>query len=106
MKGELIDYEFIFQRDIFSIHMSTGQRRKLLISMTLSPLKEVYVFDEVFSNMTQADLAALIHEIKRQVDRPIIFIVSHDRNVLGISDVVFEIRGNKLVKSKSSVIRV
>jgi len=64
------------------------------------------VFDEVFSNMTQADLAGLIHEIKRQVDRPIIFIVSHDRNVLAISDVVFELRGRQLVKSKSSVIRV
>lgn len=106
MQGELIDYDFIFRKDVFSIHMSTGQKRKLLIAMTLSPLKDIYVFDEVFSNMTQADLAGLIHEIKRQVDRPIIFIVSHDRNVLAISDVVFELRGRQLVKSKSSVIRV
>ena len=106
MKGELVDYEFIFRKDIFSIHMSTGQKRKLLIAMTLSPLKDIYVFDEVFSNMTQADLAGLIHEIKKQVERPIIFIVSHDRNVLAISDVVFELRGRELVKSKSSVIRV
>jgi len=106
MKGELIDYEFVFQKDIFSIHMSTGQRRKLLIAMTLSPLKDIYVFDEVFSNMTQSDLASLIYEIKKQVDQPIIFIVSHDRNVLAISDVVFEIRDKELLKSKSSVIRV
>lgn len=83
-----------------------AQKRKLLIYMTLSPPKDIYVFDEVFSNMTQSDLGSLIQEVKKQVDKPIIFIISHDKNVLGISDIIYEIRNRNLVKSKGSVIRV
>lgn len=106
MQDELIDYEYVFKKDIFSIHMSTGQKRKLLIYMTLSPLKDIYIFDEVFSNMTSTDLFGIIQEVKKQVDKPFIFIVSHDKNVLRISDVTYEIRSKNIMKSKGSTITV
>ena len=106
MQDELIDYEYVFQKDIFSIHMSTGQKRKLLIYMTLSPLKDIYIFDEVFSNMTPTDLFRLVQEVKKQVDKPFIFIVSHDKNVLKVSDVTYEIQSKNIAKSKGSTITI
>jgi ABC-type bacteriocin/lantibiotic exporter with double-glycine peptidase domain len=106
LKNVLIDHDFIFKTNVFDIPMSTGQKRILLIAMTLSPQKNVYIFDEVFSNMAQQDLMSLISDVKRQAGSPIIFIVSHDRNVLSVTDVMFEISGGKLLKASDSVIKV
>lgn len=106
LKGVLIDHDFIFKKNVFDISMSTGQKRILLIAMTLSSQRDVYIFDEVFSNMAQQDLLSLIADVKKQAGSPMIFIVSHDKNVLAVTDVTFEIRGGKLLKSSDSVIKV
>jgi ABC-type bacteriocin/lantibiotic exporter with double-glycine peptidase domain len=106
LKNVLIDHDFIFKTNVLDIPMSTGQKRILLIAMTLSSQKNVYIFDEVFSNMAQQDVLSLISDVKRQAGSPIIFIVSHDKNVLAVTDVTFEIAGGKLLKASDSVIKV
>jgi ABC-type bacteriocin/lantibiotic exporter with double-glycine peptidase domain len=106
LKNKLIDYEILFKKDIFSIHMSTGQKRMLLVLMTLSPSKKIYIFDEVLSNITVADFAFLVNSIRALAANAIIFVVSHDQNLLKAFDVVYEIKNKKLSKKKGALIKV
>jgi ABC-type bacteriocin/lantibiotic exporter with double-glycine peptidase domain len=106
LKNKLIDYDFLFRKNIFSIHMSTGQKRMLLVLMTLSPCKKIYIFDEVLSNITMVDLSFLINNIRTLSAKSLIFIISHDQTLLKALDVTFEIKHNKLIKRNSSVIKV
>jgi ABC-type bacteriocin/lantibiotic exporter with double-glycine peptidase domain len=106
MKDDLVDYEYIFNKDVFSIKMSTGQKRKLLISMALSQSKSIYIFDEVLSNMSNQDILELFREFKSSIDCPFVFIVSHDPSVLNMADVHYEISNGMLKRSKTSVINV
>lgn len=101
-----IDYEFIFQRDISQIPMSTGQKRKLLILMSIDPNKQLIVLDEALSNLSAADVAALLQYIKQEAPRAIVLVVSHDRATLNQLPNLFEINNQQLVSQKSSIVRV
>jgi len=106
LKNKLIDYDFLFRQNIFSIHMSTGQKRMLLVLMTLSPSKKIYIFDEALSNITMSDFAFLVNHIRILSPQSLIFIISHDQILLKSVDVIFEIKNKKLTKLNRSVIKV
>jgi ABC-type bacteriocin/lantibiotic exporter with double-glycine peptidase domain len=106
LKNKLIDYDFLFRQNIFSIHMSTGQKRMLLVLMTLSPSKKIYIFDEALSNVTLSDFSFLVNNIRVLSPQSIIFIISHDQILLKSVDVIFEIKNKKLTKLNRTVIKV
>jgi len=101
-----IDYEFIFQQDISYIPMSTGQKRKLLLFMALSKDKSLLVIDEALINMAYEDIIAIMKFLKEDMKDSVIFIVSHDKNILNFASHVFEVKDMRLSLVKSSVIRV
>ncbi|WP_375749698.1 ATP-binding cassette domain-containing protein [Vibrio sp. HN007] len=101
-----IDYEFIFQRDISQIPMSTGQKRKLMILMSIDPNKQLIVLDEALSNLSSADVAALLQYIKQEAPEAILLVVSHDRVTLNQLPNLFEISNQQLINQKSSIVKV
>lgn len=106
LKNKLIDYDFLFRQNIFSIHMSTGQKRMLLVLMTLSPSKKIYIFDEALSNISLSDFTFLVNNIRVLSPQSIIFIISHDQILLKSVDVTFEIKNKKLTRLNRTVIKV
>lgn len=101
-----IDYEFIFQRDISQIPMSTGQKRKLLILMSIDPNKQLIVLDEALSNLSSADVSALLQYIKQEAPEAILLVVSHDRVTLNQLPNLFEISNQQLINQKSSIVKI
>jgi ABC-type bacteriocin/lantibiotic exporter with double-glycine peptidase domain len=104
--GVAVDYDFLFQKDILQIPMSTGQRRKLLIYMTINKSKQMLIFDEALVNLTMVDILDLFQYINNSFSSGIVIIVSHDRNLLGLIPEVFELRDMKLHHRKSAVVKV
>ncbi|ODA33845.1 hypothetical protein A8L45_08435 [Veronia pacifica] len=102
----VIDYEFVFVRDISTIPMSTGQKRKLLLMMTLNKTKELVVLDEAFINMSVVDIAQMIVFLKTELSQAIVLIVSHDRQILNQLDNLYEIREGGLNMIKNSIVKV
>ena len=101
-----IDYEFVFQQDINMIPMSTGQKRKLILAMSLTPDKRLVIIDEALINISYSDALGLIKYIKEEMTNSIVFIVSHDKNILNFADFIFEVKNRRLSMLKSSVIKV
>ena len=106
LKNKLIDYDFLFRQNIFSIHMSTGQKRMLLVLMTLSPSKKIYIFDEALSNISLSDFTFLVNNIRVLSPQSIIFVISHDQILLKSVDVTFEIKNKRLTRLNRTVIKV
>jgi len=101
-----IDYEFIYQRDITTLEMSTGQKRKLLLFMSLDKSKKLIILDEAFSNLSAADSTMILKHIKREVKGAITLIVTHDSTILNQLDNLYEVKAQALHKVKSSVVRL
>lgn len=101
-----IDYEFIFQRDISQMAMSTGQKRKLLILMSIDPSKHLIVLDEALSNLSSADVSALLQYIKQEAPQAIVLIVSHDKTLLNQLPNIFEIKNQQVLPLKNSIVKV
>lgn len=101
-----IDYEFIFQRDISQIPMSTGQKRKLLILMSIEPNKNLIILDEALSNLAIADVTALLQYIRQEAPQAILIVVSHDKTVLNQLPNLFEIREQQVIQQKNAIIKV
>ncbi|WP_114764659.1 ATP-binding cassette domain-containing protein [Vibrio rhodolitus] len=101
-----IDYEFIFQRDISTIEMSTGQKRKLLLYMSLDKHKRLVVLDEALINLSPLDVVAMLKYIRTELKDSIVLVVSHDRNVLAQINNIFEIKDKQVVTVKSATVRV
>ncbi|WED20671.1 ATP-binding cassette domain-containing protein [Vibrio sp. JC009] len=101
-----IDYEFIFQRDISQIPMSTGQKRKLLILMSIEPTKHLIVLDEALSNLSNADVSAIMQYIKQEAPHAIVLVVSHDRALLNQLPNLFEIKDQQVKQQKNSIIKI
>jgi ABC-type bacteriocin/lantibiotic exporter with double-glycine peptidase domain len=101
-----IDYEFIFQRDISQIPMSTGQKRKLLILMSIDPSKQLIVLDEALSNLSGADVSAILQYIKQEAPESILLIVSHDQSLLNQLPNLYEIKDQQVKMHKSSIINI
>ncbi|MDV7106330.1 ATP-binding cassette domain-containing protein [Vibrio sp. TH_r3] len=101
-----IDYEFIFLKDISQIPMSTGQKRKLLILMSVDPDKRLIILDEALSNLAAADVSALLQYIKQEAPQAILLIVSHDKALLNQLPNLFEIKDQRLIKHKNSIVKI
>ncbi|NOI67424.1 ATP-binding cassette domain-containing protein [Vibrio sp. 99-8-1] len=101
-----IDYEFVFQRDISQIAMSTGQKRKLLILMSIDPSKQIIILDEALSNLSTADVSALLQYIKQEAPDAILLVVSHDKVTLNQLPNLYEIKEQQLVQTKNSIIKI
>lgn len=97
-----VDFDFLFQKDINTIKMSTGQAVKLNLFMNLSINKSLFIIDEAFSNMPLVDVAEFIRYIKTNFKSAIFIIVTHDRNILNMLSDVYEISNSKLLAVKSS----
>lgn len=96
------NYDFLFQKDINSIAMSTGQAAKLSLFMGLSPSKSLVVIDEAFSNMPLVDVAEFFRYIKMNFKNAMFIVISHDRQILNMLGNVYEISNKALVHVKSS----
>ncbi|MGX9416355.1 ATP-binding cassette domain-containing protein [Vibrio sp. RC27] len=101
-----IDYEFIFQKDITQIPMSTGQKRKLLILTSIDTNKSLIVLDEAMSNLSNADVTVLLQYIKKEAPHAILIVISHDKAVLNLLPNLFEIKDQKVISVKSSIVKV
>lgn len=101
-----IDYEFIFQRDISTIEMSMGQKRKMLLYMSLDKSKKLVVLDEAFINLAMMDVAVMLKFIKKELKDSIVLIVTHDRNILNQLENVYEIKDRVLHTAKTSIVRL
>lgn len=101
-----IDYEFIFQRDISQMPMSTGQKRKLLILMSVDPNKHLIVLDEALSNLSPADVSALLQYVKQEAPKAILLVVSHDKLLLNQLPNLFEIKNQRVSLCKSAIVKV
>jgi ABC-type bacteriocin/lantibiotic exporter with double-glycine peptidase domain len=97
-----VDFDFLFQKDISTINMSTGQAAKLNLFMSLSMNKSLFILDEAFSNMPLVDVADFIRYIKTNFKSAMIVIISHDRNILNMLSDVYEVSNNALVSVKTS----
>jgi len=101
-----IDYDFVFVQDITEIPMSTGQKRKLLLYMSLNKDKELVILDEALINLSYKDISVVVKTLKNYMKNAIIFIISHDKNILNLADYVYELDNKQLNLIKSSVIKV
>ena len=101
-----IDYEFIFQKDITSIPMSTGQKRKLILFMSLNKERKLIILDEAFINLSYVDIALMLTYIQQELRESIVLIVTHDRNILSRLDNVFQLSDKKLAVAKTSILKV
>jgi ABC-type bacteriocin/lantibiotic exporter with double-glycine peptidase domain len=104
--GVTVDYEFVFQQDIVNIPMSTGQKRKLLLFMSLNKDRKLIVLDEAFINLSTVDIALMLDYIRRELVNSIVIIVTHDRNILSHLDNVFNLRNKELHVVKTSTVKV
>lgn len=102
----VIDYEFVYEKDAMSIPVSTGQKRKLLIAMALSPFKDVYIFDEVLSNVTPFDISQILLEIMQTAKKPLIIIVSHDSKILSMANIQYTMKEGQIKSNSNTVIKV
>jgi ABC-type bacteriocin/lantibiotic exporter with double-glycine peptidase domain len=101
-----VDYDFLFQKDILQIPMSTGQRRKLLMLMTINDSRSLVILDEAFINLSMLDVAEFFNYIKQNFKSCIVLVVSHDRGVLNLIPDVYELADKKLNLVKSSVVKL
>jgi ABC-type bacteriocin/lantibiotic exporter with double-glycine peptidase domain len=100
------NFDFLFQKDINSINMSTGQAAKLNLFMGLSPAKSLFILDEAFSNMPLMDVADFFKYIKSNFKSAIFLVISHDRQILNMLGDVYELANKSLVNVKSSTEKV
>lgn len=101
-----IDYDFVFQQDATQIAMSTGQKRKLLLFMSLNKEKEMVILDEALINITYRDISVIIKHIKENMKHATVFIISHDKNILNLASDVYELKDQKISLVKTSVVKV
>lgn len=101
-----VDFDFLYQKDIQQIPMSTGQKRKLLMLMTINSSNYLVILDESFINLSMKDVAEMFNYMKGSAAHCIFVIVSHDRNVLNLIPDVFELSDKKISLIKSSVVKL
>ncbi|ROV59500.1 ABC transporter ATP-binding protein [Vibrio ponticus] len=101
-----LDYEFIFQRDISTIDMSTGQKRKLLLYMSLDQHKRLVVLDEAFINLSVGDVVSMLKYIRTELKDAIVLVVTHDRNILGQIKNVYEVKDKRVEQTKTATVRL
>ncbi|MFD1239245.1 ABC transporter ATP-binding protein, partial [Latilactobacillus sakei subsp. carnosus] len=77
-----LDYEMLYKTDIHSIPMSSGQRRKLQLYMTVTPTKSLLVLDEALTNLSLEEMMQVRKYIAVTAPNAIVLIVSHDRILL------------------------
>lgn len=103
---ETIDYEFMFEKDISLKKLSTGEKRKLLMLITLHSNKEIIVIDEIFSNLSDQDTFSLFETMKNRFKDKIVLIISHDNNLLKRCDDLLFIKDKNIYKQNNNVVRM
>ena len=79
-----IDYEFIFQKDITSIPMSTGQRRKLILFMSLNKERKLIILDEALASLDpslRSQMINLLLDLQQQMGLAYI-LISHNLGIV------------------------
>ena len=94
--------------DHISVHdnpkiLSTGERKRFLISLALMTNKSVLLLDEPTASIDKKNTIELMELLRELCQEGILCIVStHDSYVLNNSDTIYEIHDKKLVNTKKS----
>jgi ABC-type bacteriocin/lantibiotic exporter with double-glycine peptidase domain len=101
-----VDYEFVFKTDVTMIPMSSGQKRKLMLYMSISHEKSLIVLDEALVNLSIDDVVAARNYIAEVCPQAIVVIVSHDRSILNLLPNVYQIEAGAVKTLKSDVVKI
>lgn len=101
-----LDYEFLYKTDIHNIPMSSGQRRKLQLYMTITPHKTLLVLDEALINLSLEEIIAVRKYISATAPNAIVLIVTHDRTVTNMMSNLIRVDGGEVTVTKSATVKV
>ena len=80
--------------------LSTGERKRFLIALALMLKKEIIILDEPTASLDQNNITIILDIIKELSDTGISFLIStHNKDFMDISDVIYEIKDTKLIKT-------
>ncbi|TYL48402.1 ATP-binding cassette domain-containing protein [Marinomonas sp. IMCC 4694] len=101
-----IDYEFLFKTDISQIPMSSGQRRKLMLYMTINEYKSLIILDEALINLSPEEIMAIRKYIAKLSPQAILLIATHDRMISNMMPNVIKVDNNTAKLIRSSTVKV
>lgn len=79
--------------------LSTGERKRFLIALALMLKKEIIIMDEPTASLDQNNISIILDIIKELSENGTTFLIStHNREVIDICDVLYEIKDTKLIK--------
>lgn len=101
-----IDYEFLFKTDITHIPMSSGQRRKLMLYMSINEHKSLILLDEALTNLSLEEIVAIRKYIAKLAPQAILLIATHDRMISSMMPNVIQVENNTATLVKNSSVKV
>ena len=101
-----LDYEFLYKTDIHHIPMSSGQRRKLQLYMTITPNKSLLVLDEALTNLSLEEIMAVRKYIAMTAPRAILLIVTHDRTLINMMPNIIKVDQGTVTLAKTATIKI
>ncbi|MBR7889803.1 ATP-binding cassette domain-containing protein [Marinomonas sp. A79] len=101
-----VDYEFLFKTDITDIPMSSGQRRKLMLYMSINEHKSLIILDEALINLSPEEILAIRKYIAKLAPQAILLIATHDRMISNMMPNVIKVENNTAALVKSSTVKV
>ena len=94
---ESVPEEMLFEMDAAAIPMSTGQRARIMIKMSLYKKADLIVIDEGMIGISDSDKVDVFKLLREKYAHAIILIISHDKNVINMCDLRFLLKDKKLL---------
>lgn len=101
-----LDHEMLYKTDIHNIPMSSGQRRKLMLYMTITPSKSLIVLDEALTNLSLEEIVAVRHYITATAPDAIVLIVSHERTLINSCKNLIQVDDGTAKMARSATVKV
>ena len=101
---ELLERMALFEsKDLIASTLSHGDKRKLEIAMALAQKPKVFLLDEPFAGLDQAETNRLIEIFIELKNIAPILLIEHDMEaVFSLADVISVMEGGKIISSGSS----
>jgi ABC-type transport system involved in cytochrome bd biosynthesis fused ATPase/permease subunit len=92
------------QMDDFNSQFSGGELQRIALARALLKEADVYLFDEIFSNIDNISKQKIYQNITNYLHNKIVLFVTHDSEILNLyRDNIIEIKDETFIKNSSAI---